>query len=38
LIVDLSHGDSFTNYDIWIVRSDGSQLHQLVAGYAGASW
>jgi hypothetical protein len=38
LIVDLSHGDTFSNYDIWVVRADGSQLHQLVAGYAGATW
>jgi len=38
LIVDRSTGDNFDQYAIWVVRADGSQLHQLVAGYAGATW
>jgi len=38
LIVDRSNGDNFDQYAIWIVRADASQLHQLVTGYAGATW
>jgi dipeptidyl aminopeptidase/acylaminoacyl peptidase len=37
LIVDQSRSEALA-YQIWIVRPDGSQLHQLLAGYAGATW
>jgi len=38
LLLNRSGQDGFESFDVWIVRADGSELHKVLAGYAGATW
>jgi hypothetical protein len=37
LMVEVGHED-LAGPDVWIVRADGSELHKILTGYAGAIW
>lgn len=38
LLVSRAGQGGFKSFDVWIVRADGTELHRLLAGYAGATW